>query len=1265
MSLLREAQTATSHGSPPAPRRARGQFLWASVTCAALAIAIVVGAGCASTPYTAADGPGGLHTLPESGEIHRSYLLGDIGLIDPADKLPPVLHAVQQSAASAPASRSLVYIGDNVYCCGLPDSASVRRARAEARLDILIDFAAQFGGTPVFVPGNHDWNDSGPTGPEFVQRMERYVEDKLGEDTFRPSGALPGPEVVELADDVILVAIDTEWWLTKEEKPFGESGDYEIDEDLDFIYALTDVLEKHEGDHVLLIGHHPVYSRGTHNGHWPAKVHLFPLTMAKDNAYLPLPGVGSLAVLATRLFGGRQDLPNRRYRTLRTVIETAGRRNDHLVYASGHEHNMQYFRVGAPHNPIHHIVSGATSGPAYVSGGGDIEFAASELGYATVSYYEDGSSWAAFWSAGEGGTSTMLYAVELSAPRSVSGEIAESSKTPDYADSTVTRAINPGYHASGIKAAVLGSHNRALWTAPVVAPVLDLGSAYGGLTPVKRGGGMQTVSLRLRADDGQEYVLRSLDKDPAATVPVALQGTVATDIVQDQISSINPYGAFAIPPLARAVGVYHTEPQLVFVPDDPRLGPYRDTFGNQLMMLEHRPDDDVSAYDNYGNSRKVVSATKLYDELRDDNDNRIDADAFVRVRLFDMLLGDWDRHRGQWRWARFDDPDGQGDLYRPIPRDRDWVFNRMNGLVSVLAPQFDPKFQSFNSRFGNIKGLSTNGLEQDRRFLAMLTEEQWVATAESIRDAITSDVIEEALAQMPDTIRALDGDRIRRNLLSRAQELPDAARTYYRLIARVVDIVGSDKHERFEVDRHAGGSVTVRVFKTSKEGEIRTLIFDRTFSPSETREIRLFGLGGQDRFAFSGTGRRSINVIAVGGAGKDELNDQGYIGSSGRTGLFVDTDRGTDIQGAQQTRVLITDDPLLNTYNSRDFKYNVALPQLYFERNDDDGFFFGGGVITTRHGFRRMPFASQHRIVANVAARTRAFNIRYAGAWTMLGSPWMVRMGFDVLTPNNIRNYYGLGNETDNTVEDRTYYQARLARVEVRPALERTVGGILGLHVGPFVQFTDVRQESDRFLAQQPGIAENTFADQWFAGFTVGSSVTAVDNSANPKQGARWTGGADFRFGISGATQSFTRLHTDLAFYISPSYRPQVTLALRAGGAHNLGSFPFFEANTVGGRTNLRGHRGDRYAGRSSLYQNTELRIKLATVSSYVAQGSLGVLGFLDLGRVFTDGESSDTWHAGYGGGLWLNTFDAITLTTSYALSEDDTAFTIGMGFQF
>jgi hypothetical protein len=59
-------------------------------------------------------------------------------------------------------------------------------------------------------------------------------------------------------------------------------------------------------------------------------------------------------------------------------------------------------------------------------------------------------------------------------------------------------------------------------------------------------------------------------------------------------------------------------------------------------------------------------------------------------------------------------------------------------------------------------------------------------------------------------------------------------------------------------------------------------------------------------------------------------------------------------------------------------------------------------------------------------------------------------------------------------------------------------------------------------------------------------------------------------------------------------------------------------------------------------------------------------MGFYDIGRVYLDGESSDTWHHGAGGGLFYVTPGRHSLfSLQYARSEGNSAFYIRAGLKF
>lgn len=1235
-----------------------------------LLLFITIPACSSSRVYIAPDRSASIDQIPPSDDqiAYEVYLIGDAGGATEIGS-EPALTLLKEMTASADSNGVVVFLGDNIYCCGLPDSSDAYRRIAEMRLMEQVNAVRDYSGRVVFIPGNHDWSPAELPGTNRLARQEALVEELFGgANVFLPDDGLPGPIEVKLKDGLSLVVIDTEWWMRDDPKPYGESGSVDIKEEGDFILGLQNLISRRRNDDLIVVGHHPIKSNGRHGGHFSLKDHLFPLTAVFHNAYIPLPVIGSLYPLLRRAVGGPQDFNHPKYRSLRRALSAVfGVHEGRLVYAAGHEHNLQYFAD----KTTFHVISGAGSRPSYVSAGHDARFTFEGEGLIRIRYYDSGEMWLEAWGITDNAPrGTMLYRTMMDGPvqEDLSPSMDPTEQSPIHVnpDSTITIAVDPSLEAGSLTRFFLGDHHRTAWTTPVTAPVLDIGTAYGGLTPVKRGGGLQTTSIRMVNPDGHEYVLRSITKDPTKTIPPNLIGTVAADVVKDQIAILHPYGALIVPRLAEAAGIYHTNPTLVYVPSDPRFGPFQDLVADQLMLLEERPDDDMSDFPSFGMSKKVVGVAKMIREVTADNDHRVDEAFFARSRLFDMFISDWDRHADQWRWATFPSPDGKGRTYRAIPRDRDWAFNRMNGLFPSLVKSrmIMPKFQDFTENYGYILGLNENGLVQDRRFTSSLSRNDWRVIAAQLVDSITDAVIDSALSVWPDEIRTLYETGYRRLLRIRRDHLQEVADEYYDILAQESDVVGSDKHERFEVRRIDDDRVEVVVHKTSKEGEIRKELFRRIYWRSETREIRLYGLGGNDVFVVTGAVDHSIRIFAIGGTGFDRFVDQSMVRSSGNYFSIYDIPGGTHIETGPNTRLRTSQDPLVNEYDPHEYSFNLTVPSLFFGRNQDDGYFFGGGATFTNGGFRQHPFSSRHTVLANIAARTGAFNLVYSGRFTKQFGAWDFGIDFSAATPNNIRNFYGLGNKSENTAEESEFYQARMSQVDLGLSIIKQLGDFGEFYLGPTVEFADIRRDDDRFVGlPQAGIAPSSFDDQWYAGLEFGVIVDARDSGVFPTQGFVWENRLHARFGLDRLSTNFTRMSSDFVFYLTPENQRRHTLAIRLGAFHNVGSFPFYLASTVGGAYNLRGWRSTRFAGRTALFQNVELRSRLLTFSTLLAAGSAGSLIFVDNGRVYTDGENSGLWHQGYGLGFWINFFDLSVFTGTFGNSTEEATVTLKLGF--
>jgi hypothetical protein len=252
----------------------------------------------------------------------------------------------------------------------------------------------------------------------------------------------------------------------------------------------------------------------------------------------------------------------------------------------------------------------------------------------------------------------------------LTGEAA-SQETPGGRVDSVLIAPGAHYTAGPLYRAFMGAGHRELWTTPVRVPVADLSALGGGLEPQRVGGGMTTRTLHLDGADGRRYVLRSVDKEPADLLEDFV-GTPIEAILRDQISSFHPSGAMVVARLLDAVGVLHVKPQLVVIPDDPRLGEFRLEFAGMLALFEERPDDAPAGEPGFAGSREIVQTDRLFAITEESPRHRVAADELLRARLVDLIVGDRDRSTNNHLWARFEED--RGFVWRPIPRDRDQAF---------------------------------------------------------------------------------------------------------------------------------------------------------------------------------------------------------------------------------------------------------------------------------------------------------------------------------------------------------------------------------------------------------------------------------------------------------------------------------------------------------------------------------------------------------------------------------------------------------------
>ncbi|MBF9220430.1 hypothetical protein [Hymenobacter ruricola] len=447
-----------------------------------------------------------------------------------------------------------------------------------------------------------------------------------------------------------------------------------------------------------------------------------------------------------------------------------------------------------------------------------------------------------------------------------------------------------------------GRHYRDVWAAPVTAPVLRLATAVpGGLRPSKMGGGYQSISMTLEGPQKREFALRALDKEPSKTLPKVLRNTFLLNAVRDATSAAIPYGAFTVPPLAAAAGVPHTRPRLVYVrPDETSLGEGSARFQGKLALLEEKYDALASRTPDLAGATDFVGGESMLEKVYTHPSHSIDQPAFLRARLLDVWLGDWDRHEGQWEWAEYRERGGRV-RYVPIPKDRDQVYFRFDdGLMPWLAARrfIAPQFHTFKKTYGYVPGLVKQARFIDERGLSAMTRADFQRTAADLQRRLPDTLILRALHRLPPAVFALEGPRLAGYLMARRNALPAAAEAFYSTLVSAPTLGGTAQAERFVVNRYPD-STTVRVFSPSlaRHNAGDSLRFRRTYFANETHLLSLDALGGDDVFEVTTLGTaRPMPLRLYGGQGHDQLR---LSGSARRLQLY---DEASDMTAAGTNR---------------------------------------------------------------------------------------------------------------------------------------------------------------------------------------------------------------------------------------------------------------------------------------------------------------------------------------------------------------------------
>ncbi|HTI89347.1 MAG TPA: metallophosphoesterase, partial [Puia sp.] len=239
---------------------------------------------------------------PNDRVVQRLFLVGDAGELK--DGHHPVCDWLKQHVDWNDSSNVLVYLGDNVYPRGVPADGSAGLDDAKRILDYQLSVVAGKKARAFFVPGNHDWRQGRPGGWQQVKNEEDYIMSLgMANVDYLPKGGCPGPVAVEVGEKVVLVGMDSQWWLQDENQRPGVESACDCKDGKAIINALHDIIGTYPDKLIVLAMHHPLYTHGEHGGYYTIKQHIFPLTDLNPGLWIPLPLIGSIYPITRGVFG--------------------------------------------------------------------------------------------------------------------------------------------------------------------------------------------------------------------------------------------------------------------------------------------------------------------------------------------------------------------------------------------------------------------------------------------------------------------------------------------------------------------------------------------------------------------------------------------------------------------------------------------------------------------------------------------------------------------------------------------------------------------------------------------------------------------------------------------------------------------------------------------------------------------------------------------------------------------------------------------------
>lgn len=793
-----------------------------------------------------------------------------------------------------------------------------------------------------------------------------------------------------------------------------------------------------------------------------------------------------------------------------------------------------------------------------------------------------------------------------------------------------------------------GIHYRDMYIKPILAKTLDLSEVEGGLVLERQIPHIHGLFMRNGA--GDLFLVRVVGGSSTFMQSAFFRDiynkndfkeTYLDKFIGDAYTITNPYSFLVADRLADQLGLASFNPQIYYLPK----GATVDTIADGSCISDRL----VAIYDlkKYNTDSHVFTTEEVLKKVQDSKSYFVNQDEYVRERLLDMLIGDWNKVPENWMW--YEKQSGDSLIYSPIVLDRGQAFTKVDGifLKSMLGVLNLGSISSYDGEFKKMKKSNSLSFALDVALSSRSGGDVWINQAKFIQQELTDKKIDEAFQRFPKEIQGADTKALKSNFKKRKKLLVQAAQKYYNILQTTPVIVGTVENDRFEIDQFSGDSLSVSIFS----GDSDNFLYRKNFN-KRSKEIWIYGLDGDDSFVQRGDRKYAKPLLLIGGNGENtyRLHD----GNNIKIYDYKEHNKTRDaLAGAG---MMLTDVENVHQYDYEKLKYKTLdfTPMGIYD--SDLGLSLGAYLTYTMYGFKRVPYTYRHRLGYNYLE-----GFSYLGFFPPFDERFNLIVQASLTTPNNFYNFFGFGNQTPGYKDEKnSYNQVKIDRYNIAPSLYWRLNDwqrFIGTAAFELFQLKDKYDES-RFINHVYEHGDQIFKNKTFVDLGLTYEISQKFGDAVSKVEFSTTLG--WKLNLGHADRNFTYWKGNAGINLKISDR--ITFATKVVG--NLlftDKYEFYQAAT----TKLRGYRDNRFIGKQSMYQFSDLRFDLGRLENPFTPVLYGVFGGFDYGRVWYADEKSKKWHSSCGGGFWLTFFKKYTGKFSYFGSKDGGRFYIDLGMGF